>query len=208
VNPFAAFPALCLRYGRPAHLVHAGAHAGQEMVFYRQAAVPRVTLIEPIPELAAQLRTAYPEATVVECACGAAAGRAVLSVTRPSNMSTLGAPEERLVERRIDVTVRRLDAVAPDADAAVVDAQGLELKVLAGAPWRSLRMVIVETCTVDDPTMASPHEEVAAAMASQGFAEVERWVRDYDDVNRWARGAQMPPRSGEVRDVVFVREAP
>lgn len=207
-NPFAEFPALCLRYGRPDHLVHVGAHTGQEMPFYRQAAVRRITLVEPNPYLAQGLRGTYPDATVIECACGAATGRALLHVMQPSNMSTLAEPQPcDHVATAVAVDVRRLADVAPDADTAVIDAQGFELEVLAAAPWDALRLVVVETSTVDDPTMAAPHDAVSAFMAGRGFTEIERWVRNYDDINRWARGPQMPSRGGEIRDVVFTREA-
>ena len=123
-NPFEAFPALCLRYGRPGHLVHVGAHAGQEMPYYRQAAARQITLIEPNPELAAGLRVAHPDVDVVDCACGAAPGRAPLFVTQLSNMSSLSQPDLLLVDRVVPVDVRRLDEVTPDADTAVIDAQG------------------------------------------------------------------------------------
>lgn len=208
MNAFAAFPRLCLTVGRPGHLVHVGAHCGQEVGFYRQAGARRITLVEPNPQLAAQLRGDFPDAAVVQCACGAAAGRALLHVMEPDNMSTLADPQpcDRVADS-IEVPVRRLDEIAPDADTAVIDVQGRELEVLAAAPWASLRVVIVETCTVDDPTMASPYDQVVAFMAGRGFGEVERWTRPYDDVATWARGPRQPLRGGEIRDVVFVRGA-
>ncbi|MEI5520666.1 FkbM family methyltransferase [Streptomyces brasiliscabiei] len=208
MNTLAAFPRLCLTVGRPEHLVHVGAHAGQEVGFYRQAGARRITLVEPNPQLAAQLRADFPDASVVQCACGSAPGRGLLHLMEPSNMSTLAAPQPvDRVTGCIEVEVRRLDDIAPDADTAVIDVQGRELDVLAAAPWASLRVVVVETCTVDDPTMASPHDQVDAFMAGRGFGEVERWTRPYDDVSGWARGAGVPPRGGEVRDVVYVRGA-
>lgn len=207
-NVMRALPALLGGLGwRPEHLVHVGAHEGQEMPFYRQAGIPRVTLVEPIPWLAKRLHHEYEDAVVHQCACGGAPGREQLSIMARTNLSTL-AQSQRLdrVTKTIDVDVRRLDELTPDADAAVIDAQGREMDVLAAAPWGSLRMVIVETCTVDDPTMAAPYDEVCAFMAGRGFTEVDRWVRDYDWVSKWGRGPGLAPRGGEVRDVVFYRE--
>ncbi|MFJ4009460.1 FkbM family methyltransferase [Streptomyces sp. NPDC090026] len=192
----------------PQHLVHVGAHEGQEMPYYRAVGIPQVTLVEPIPALAARLRAEHPDATVVECACGPGPGREQLHVMQRTNLSTLAAPRRGdQVAEVLDVEVRRLDDIAPTADAAVIDAQGLELEVLSAAPWESLRLVVVETCTVDDPTMASPYDAVVGAVTARRFAEVERWVRDYDWLNRWARGRGQPRRGGEVRDVVFYRGA-
>ncbi|MEU3945456.1 FkbM family methyltransferase [Streptomyces sp. NPDC029526] len=207
-NVMRALPALITDLGWvPQHLVHVGAHEGQEMPFYRQAGVPRITLIEPIPWLAESLQHEHPDAVVHQCACGGAPGREQLHIMARTNLSTL-VPPQRVdrVTKTITVDVRRLDDLAPDADAAVIDAQGREIDVLAGAPWDSLRMVVVETCTVDDPTMAAPHDEVVAVMAGLGFTAVACWVRDYDWVSKWGRGPGLPQRGGEVRDVVFYRE--
>lgn len=203
-----AFPGLLKRLGwTPQHLVHVGAHEGQEMPFYREAGIPRVTLVEPIPWLAERLHREHPDAVVHQCACGGEPGRAELHIMARTNLSTLQAPQDvDRVTKTIDVDVRRLDDLAPTADAAVIDAQGRELSVLVAAPWDSLRLVIVETCTVDDPTMAAPYEHVVSYMATHGFTEVDRWVRDYDWVSKWGRGPGLARRGGEVRDVVFYRE--
>ncbi|MBE4783914.1 FkbM family methyltransferase [Streptomyces caniscabiei] len=207
-NVMRALPALLKNLGfTPTELVHVGAHEGQEVPIYYEAGIPNLTLVEPIPALAARLRDKHPDAIVHECACGAAPGREQLHVMARSNLSTLAAPQrgDRVTET-IEVDVRRLDEIAPHADAAAIDAQGRELDVLAAAPWQSLRLVVVETCTVADSTMASPYKDVVELMQAHDFREVDRWARDYDWLNRWARGPGQAPRGGEVRDVVFYRE--
>lgn len=207
-NVMCSLPALLKNLGfTPTELVHVGAHEGQEVAIYREAGIPNLTLVEPIPALAARLRAEYPDAIVHECACGGAPGREQLHVMARSNLSTLAAPQrgDRVAET-IEVDVRRLDEIAPQADAAVIDAQGRELDVLAAAPWQALRLVVVETCTVADSTMASPYKDVVELMQAHGFREVDRWVRDYDWLNRWARGPGQALRGGEVRDVIFYRE--
>ena len=135
-SPFTAFPALADRLGVDrSHLVHVGAHEGQEVRYYRQARFERITLVEPIPELAARLRAQHSDLTVVECACSDEPGRADLHIMRRTNMSTLAQPGPRdPVVRVVNVEVRRLDDVAPDATVAVIDAQGFEDRVLAAAP--------------------------------------------------------------------------
>lgn len=207
-NVMRALPALLKNLGfTPTELVHVGAHEGQEVPIYYEAGIPNITLVEPIPALAARLRAEYPDAIVHECACGGEPGREQLHVMARTNLSTLQAPEagDRVADT-IEVDVHRLDDLAPTADAAVIDAQGRELSVLVAAPWKTLRLAIVETCTVDDPTMAAPYGHVVSYMHTHGFREVDRWVRDYDWLNRWARGPGQAPRGGEVRDVVFYRE--
>ncbi|WP_304452908.1 FkbM family methyltransferase [Nocardiopsis sp. YSL2] len=210
---FRSFPELVSRLGLDVrHLVHVGAHQGEEMPYYRMAGVGHVTLVEPIPRLVAALRRTHPDATVIEAACASTPGRARLHIPRRTNMATLATPQTTDGRTRaVDVevtTLAHIQAAAEVApDAAVIDAQGRELDVLDGADLASLDLVVVETCTVADPTMASPHRAVVERMAAAGFTEADRWVRDYAFVARWARGPGQPaPGPGEVRDVVFTRE--
>jgi FkbM family methyltransferase len=211
VNVFHEFPALIERLGiEPRHLVHVGAHEAQEWPWYQQAQVQRVTWVEPIPELAAKLRdrfAATPGVRVVECACSDEPGHARLSVTNPSNTSTLLTPGPRdRVVTTIDVIVRRLVDIAPDATIAVIDAQGVELEVLKGAPWETLDLIIVEACTVHDPTIAAGYDDVIALATARGWREWGCWSRDYGLIDRFARGRPVePPPPGEVRDVILVR---
>lgn len=189
----------------PQHLVHVGAHEGEEVLGYLVGGVPRVTLVEPHPALAERLRRRYANerrVTVVEAACSDAPGEVTLYVPARTNMATVHA--EMAGATAHQVAAVRLDEVAPDADAAVIDVQGHELAVLAAAPWSFLHLVIVETCTVDDPLMSARHDEVEAVMTARGFRQVAVFPRDYRAVVRWATGIT-PSGSGEVRDVVYVR---
>jgi hypothetical protein len=106
--------------------------------------------------------------------------------------------------RTIEVALRRLDDIAPDADAAVIDVQGHEVAVLAAAPWDSLRLLMVETCTVDDPATAPLYGDMGIYMADRGFVEVTYYARDYDYIQRWAYG-RTTTTGAEVRDVVYAR---
>jgi FkbM family methyltransferase len=208
-NVMAAFPGLIRRLGvdPSGQLVHVGAHEGQEMPYYYEAGFTNIVLVEPIPQLVRQLRTRFPGADVVQAACSDVDGSANFHLMAKSNMSTLAdpLPIDHVVDTFV-VSTRRLDSIAPNAKVAVIDAQGLELEVLEGAPWDSLELLIVESCTEDDSTMASPYDLVTEVVTTHGFVEVDRWVRDYDFVNKWARGnRQQKVTGGEVRDVVFQR---
>jgi FkbM family methyltransferase len=187
---------------RPRHLVHVGAHEGEEVPYYRAAGIQRITLVEPIPELAARLRGTFVDVQVVEAACSDVDGTAVLTVPARTNMASL---VPGLAGRQLEVVTRRLDGIAPDADALVVDVQGHEFAVLAAAPWDSLRAVVIETCTVDDPTLSPPYDATVEYMAGRGFAELAWFARDYDWIQRWAY-RRTTRTGGEVRDVIFVRQ--
>lgn len=185
------------------HLVHVGAHEGEEVPYYVEAGIPRITLVEPHPVLAARLRERWPAVTVVQAACSDEVGPATLHVPMRTNMATLLDGLDGVIG--VEVERRRLDEIAPDADAAVVDVQGHELAVLSAAPWATLRLVMVETCTVDDPTLSPLYDDVVAFMAARGFVELTRMVRDYDWIQRWAYGRRTAT-GAEVRDVMFIRD--
>lgn len=212
-NVFHAFPELLDRLDvEPRALIHVGAHHGEEFPFYRAAGFEQdqVTLVEPNPAAASLLRTSFPKARVVECACSDEPGEAVLHVMRRTNVSTLVTPDRRdRVTGTVRVKVRTLANVQAEApgppNVVVVDAQGLELAVLRGADLAAVDLAVVETCTVPDRTMASGYGDVSAFMAAAGFFEVDRWTRDQDWVSRWARGRRSTT-GGEIRDVVFARE--
>lgn len=197
-------PDLLARLGvKPKHVVHVGAHDGEEMPYYEAAKFEKITLIEPDPELAKRLRMKWPYAEVIEAAAGAKSGKATLYLMPVSNMNTLveglDAPKGTT-----EVKVVRLKDVAKGANVAVVDVQGLELDVLKGADLQRYDVVMVETSTVVDPTMASTYSDVTEYMDSQGFDVLEYWTRDYQWVAKWGR-KRNHREAGEVRDVVYVK---
>jgi len=203
---FKDFPALLEDLGiEPLHIIHVGAHQGEEMPFYKEAGVSRITLVEPLPLLAAGLRDRFPEANVIQVACGKEEGTATLNIMSRTNLSTLVDPtEDDKVVRKIEVPVFRLADIQEDANIAVIDAQGLEIEVLRAAHMDRFDLVIVETCTVDDRTIAAPHDATVAFMEDMGFVPVNTWSRDYQWIARWGRG-QATRTKGEVRDVAFVK---
>jgi FkbM family methyltransferase len=207
---FSGFPHLVSALDvEPRHLIHVGAHKGEEVQFYLEAGMERITLVEPIPELAEDLRQSFPFASVVEAACNAEPGRATLSIMSKTNLSTLGEPQKAdTVVREVEVDVVRLDSIQGDANIAVIDAQGLEVYVLMGADLIMFDLVIAECSTVFDPTIAASYDELDDFMAAAGFREVNKWARDYQWINRWRRGPKARHASrerGSVYDVAYAR---
>lgn len=191
---------------QPAWLAHVGAHDGEEVGGYLAAGIPRITLVEPNPDLAGRLRRRYRgdrRVTVVEAACTAAgSGTVDLHVPDRTNMASLRPLDGA---RTVQVPAVRLDVICPHADAVVVDVQGAELEVLAAAPWRSLRVLVVEALDgVDDPAVAPPYTQVQALAAGHGLREVAAFPRSYDAVQRWATG-RATNMGGRILDVVFAR---
>lgn len=216
MNPFAKFPALVRELGlvNP-RILHVGSHKGEEMPFYREVS-DSIVLVEPIPELAASLSEAHPTATVVNAAVSPLWGTLKFYVMKPTNVSTLVTPRlgDR-VERTIDVdalTPQMLldDHYGDDApEVLVIDAQGLELSILSHfeLPDEKIPLVITETCTVRDPTMASHYDDVVELMTHLGYEIVAEWKRDLVGVNRFARGVTDDTKKGEfIIDVAFHRE--
>lgn len=206
---FRDFPALIARLRiEPNHLIHVGAHQGEEMPFYQEAAVERITLVEPIPALADALREKFPSVDVLNLACGPEAGEALLNVMSRTNLSTLLAPgpKDQVVDF-LKVRVAPLRDIQGDANIAVIDAQGLELDVLKSADLDKFDLVFVETCTVDDPTIAAPHDATVAYMEEHGLVPANVWSRDYKWISDWGRGRNSTNKSGYVHDVAFVKGA-
>lgn len=207
---FKDFPALVKQLGiEPRHLVHVGAHQGEEMPFYKEAGVERITLVEPIPELAQALSDKFPWVDVLNAACGPAPTTATLSVMHKTNLSTLHKPQKSdRVARTVEVPVVRLDSIQGDANVAVVDAQGLELDVLSAADMSRFDLVIAECCTRDDPTIAVGYDAMVEFMELHGFREANKWSRDYQWINKWSRGtkARFHRGDGAVYDAAFIKQ--
>lgn len=212
---FVDFPSLVTNLKvTPTHIIHVGAHRGEEVEYYKQANAGHITLVEPIPELAELLRDRYEEdatVTIVESACGAAPTTATLNIMQKTNLSTLHEPQrgDRL-DRIIQVPVVRLDSIQGDANVAVIDAQGLELEVLGAADMSKFDLVIAECCTRDDPTIAVGYDAMVEFMADAGFREANKWSRDYQWINKWSRGTKSRffKGGGSVYDAAFVPGEP
>lgn len=202
----ANLPALLARLGVEArHVLHVGAHDGEEVPYYESAKFKKITLVEPDPDLARRLVAKFPNTTVVEAAAGERAGRATLFKMAVSNMNTMMQGGLDNPVGTVDVDVVRMADIATDANVAVVDVQGAELDALRGADLSRYDIVMVETTTVPDVTMASTYSDVTAHMIANGFKVEEYWTRDYQWVAKWGR-KRNHTQQGEVRDVIYVKD--
>jgi FkbM family methyltransferase len=179
-------------------VAHVGAHRGQEVPAYRALGFQRVVLIEPHPALAREARVALAEHhagkgyRVIEAAAtwGPHSAPVTLHVTHNTQMSSLLRPLAVPVGGHFTVRGAPLALLVPDATVAVVDVQGAELRVMAGAP-AGLQVAVLETRTVPEYEDGPLHDEVIQTMAEHGWEPV------------WSRAHARP----EVSDVVFRRAA-
>lgn len=177
---------------RPRHVLHVGAHLGQEVPHYRAAGIKRIRLVEPTPANAAHLRATFPDVTVHEVACGPEPGQATLSLCGGDGAwNTLRPGGDDSVTVNV-VAVRDLQM---DADMLVVDTQGTELDALASADLDAdaLRLVVVETNVARNPD-AALLADATAFMREHGWQPGLMWSHDR-------------PRDKAVgfRDVFYVR---
>lgn len=152
--------------GEPHLCVEVGANdgiRGSTTMFFEQHGW-RCVLVEPNPDLCAELRRTRPDALLFECGAGAAAGSATLYIAegadRADGVSTMADERTALdhiagfgfAARPVEVAVRTLDdilasAARPEPLAFVsIDVEGLEEEVLRGFDlqrWRP-RIVLVE----------------------------------------------------------------
>ena len=168
---------------RVRHVVHVGANLGQEVPDYRAAGIEQITLVEPDPESALAIRETYPELSVLQIACGTAAGMGKLRRAEGasvwSTLATSPMPHGMSVTDEADVDVVPLSECQGDADMAVIDTQGTELDVLHSADLSRLRLVVIETHDSGDPNAhAGNFLDVCECMAEQGWIPVLQWLHE------------------------------
>lgn len=173
-------------------VVHVGAHEGQEVPLYRSIGFASITLIEPNPLLAGQLRTNFGDCAVIEAACDSSGGTRTLHVTERDKLSSLYRPLTRTVVAAVPVSTYCLaDLIDEATNVAVIDVQGAELEVVAGAPLDTLDLIVLETHRRSKYAGAPGTDEAVQSMASLGWRAAAHWFHD--------------PR-GKLRDVAFVKE--
>lgn len=239
VNGFEKFPQLLGSYDiEPNHIIHVGAHQGQEVPFYILAGFDYITLVEPNPKLAQYLRQQYTKKendnehiliqevgynnnyiikyeldriTIHEAACSNSDDELVtLSIMNQSKMSTVFTklhPHDK-VKETVQVKNVKLSDIAGNANVAVIDVQGLELDVLKSGNLSQFDLIVVQTSTIEDSTMAPSHESVVNYLSTHNFVEIPNWTksRSYDVINRWSRGSYGQEKTGgKVFDSTFVR---
>ena len=137
---------------RDGHCIDVGAHRGDVLAdLLRAAPAGRHLAYEPLPELAAGLRRAFPAVEVRERALAAEAGeREFVHVVGNPGWSGFRRRPTPGAERfdRLRVTVERLDDALPDGFRPAfvkIDVEGAELEVLLGAleTLRACRPVVL-----------------------------------------------------------------
>lgn len=182
-------------------VVHVGAHRGQEVSEYRKAGFGLIRLVEPEPGLAERLRRKFPDCEVVEKVCvkSKSQRRRRFHVANFRQWSSLIEPprdqskvEGRVIEVAETITVDAvtLAEIQDGCTLAVVDAQGSEPDVLAGADLEGFDAVIVETVAPGDVWRPAWNRVDADAwFAERGWRAVHEFEHSAPD----------------VRDVVYVR---
>jgi FkbM family methyltransferase len=127
---------------RSSNVIDVGANVGDVLErVVRLADAGTHIAYEPVPELAADLRTRFPAVDVREAALSDEAGEAEFTVVvdRPSYSGLVerdDIPASATARRRINVALVRLDDVLPEdyaPDLIKVDVEGAEVRVLRGA---------------------------------------------------------------------------
>lgn len=218
------FPEICNTLGyAPEHVLHVGAHLGEELPDYVAAGMKAVTLVEPNSLLINQLKqvaSQYPDISVkvLEYACGSNSTTETLHVPLKYGKSHVGSLNQlsnvgpiHTIEEIECHSLKELQNIATEIsgsnpDVLVVDTQGRELECLQGGDLSRAHMVIVETTNVAEAVspLASQDVEVCRYMLARGFAIAATLERDYQFVHKWAYGRRTREQ-GFIYDRVFVR---
>lgn len=192
-------------------VVQVGAHTGQEVPALTRCGFRRLVMMEPnrdhIPRLRGQLRVhqpdanlpepvgGYPRHEVVVAAAGRERGEAMLHVTEWDQQSSLLAPLMAVEVVRRDVcAVVPVREVQHGCNVLVIDAQGAEIDVLAGADLRRLDLAVIEGSTRARYENGSTVDSIAVFMRAHGWRQVATWAHVRPDVYDVA---WLSPRSGD-----------
>ena len=187
-------PGLLGRLRLPADgVVQVGAHTGQEVAALTRCGFRRLVLMEPNRDHTAaldrQLREHHrpaglpppsgglPRYEIVVAAAGRSRGHTTLYVTEWDQQASLLPPLPPLrVARRDLVPVIPVREVQPGCNVLVIDAQGAELEVLAGADLPQLQLAVIEGSTWARYRGGSTLETVTDYMRAQGWRPVGNWA--------------------------------
>jgi FkbM family methyltransferase len=192
-------PELLAEYDLPRDgVVQVGAHTGQEVGVFTRLGFRRLVMMEPnedhLLRLAQRLREQHeaaglplpadglPPREVVRAAAGRVAGQATLYVTEYDQQSSMLAPLGMAVTREVTIPVVPVSAVQAGCNLLVVDAQGAELDVLAGADLERFQLVVVEGSAEARYTGGSTVESIAGFLRQAGWRQVAVWAHVRPDV--------------------------
>ncbi|HWE34123.1 MAG TPA: FkbM family methyltransferase [Solirubrobacteraceae bacterium] len=168
---------LALSLPSDAACVDVGANLGELLAhMVRYAPSGRHVAFEPLPELAARLRTRFPGVDVRQAAVGAEretrAFTRVRGIETRSGFEVGGYPPEQL--EQLEVEVQTLDGDLPEGFVPAlikIDVEGAELEVLRGGAG---------TLTAHTPTVAFEHDNRADSAAIYDLLAVDVGLRIFD----------------------------
>lgn len=186
-------PGLLDRLGLPTDgVVQVGAHVGQEVPALSRCGFRRLVMMEPNPDHTAALRrqlqihldagrlapaAGLPAAELVPAAAGRERGELVLHVTEHDQQASLLVPLQPMaVVRRAQVPVIPVREVQAGCNVLVIDAQGAELEVLAGADLSRLQLAVIEASTSARYQGGATLESVSDYMRSRGWRQIAGWA--------------------------------
>jgi FkbM family methyltransferase len=202
-------PGLMNRLGLPADgVVQVGAHVGQEVAALTRCGFRRLVMVEPnhdhLDALRRQLaehhevaqlpepEDGYQPREIVVAAAGRDRGEAILHVTEWDQQASMLPPlpalsAENAVVREDSTPVVPVRDIQHGCNVLVVDAQGGELDVLAGADLGRLDLAVIEGSTWARYHGGATLDTIAEYMLSHGWRPVVTWahVRPHVDDVVW-----------------------
>lgn len=168
---------------KPKNVIHVGASTGAEVNHYLSSGVEKLVLVEPIPSIAQGLVERWGSdnrVAIYECACMDYDGEIEFHIADNEGMSSsiYATPNPQMHRcnfiNKIIVPCTPLDGLYEDmnVDLLVIDAQGSEDKVLAGA-----KNTLAKTSFVFCEASETPLYEGACT-----FADVSRILSDRFDL--------------------------
>jgi FkbM family methyltransferase len=174
-------------------VVQVGAHVGQEVPALTRCGFRRLVMMEPNSDHTAalwqqlqihHLPAGLPEPAgglaareIVTAAAGREHGELVLHVTEYDQQASLLVPLHPMtVVRRDTIPVIPVREIQAGCNVLVIDAQGAELDVLAGADLTRLQLAVIEASTWARYQGGATVESIGAYMRSQGWRQVASWA--------------------------------
>jgi FkbM family methyltransferase len=165
----------------PRHVLHVGAHHGEEVPTYLQCGFTTITLVEPDADNCA-LMNAQEWASRVRVYGVACASKTSLAAPFYRNEATpFSSLTPNLRRGRVTTTtvpVVRTSDLQADANVLVVDTQGTEMDVLWGADLSRLELVIVETQTRAPTAHGAYLPQLLHWASENGWQRRIEWVRE------------------------------